>query len=314
MRKTVYVFEEGAVVNKAGSHIQVRAKDEIAFDEPIANIDAIIIFTYAQITTQALAAALEQGINVVYTTKSSKVVGYTYQRQPQRPLLRLAQYKTAADRHASLCVARNIVSAKIAGQRNTLAAYRMKEEASLKPLQCAALSAKDNTQAMGFEGAAAALYFRSFSRCLKHMGFERREARPAHDPVNALLNLTYSLALSKVDSILFAHGFDTAIGFLHTSANDRSALSLDLLEPFRGMLDRFVLKIVNRHEVCGGDFQGSDAGCVLTKKGFGKYINAYSRDIALESRMEQFVDRLKEAITIEGEVDRLDFKDLHSLL
>jgi CRISPR/Cas system-associated endonuclease Cas1 len=70
------------------------------------------------------------------------------------------------------------------------------------------------------------------------MDFSVRETHPTNGAVNALLNLACALALYKIGSILFAQGFDTAPRFLHTIFRDRLSLSLDVLEPFRGTLER----------------------------------------------------------------------------
>ena len=113
--------------------------------------------------------------------------------------------------------------------------------------------------------------------------------------------------------ILSARGFDTSIGILHSSATDRSALSLDLLEPFRGTLDRFVLKLINRREVKEEDFQTNEDGCVLSKRGFQKYISAYSREINLAPLAEKLAERLKNAL-IKKETEKFEISDMYSLL
>ena len=313
MRKTVYVYDHGAVINKTGTHLQVRLHDELLLEEPVINVDSIVMFEFAQITTQALCTALDNDIPVVYTSKSSKIIGFTYPRYTERPLLKLAQYALTSESRDILALAKTIVSAKIQGQMNTLQAYRCSERDKLKTLISAVDTAKDISQLMGFEGAAAALYFHVFAGCLKNMHFTRRETHPAYDPINAVLNLSYSLALYKIDAILSARGFDTSIGILHSAVTDRSALSLDLLEPFRGTLDRFVLKLINRREVNEADFQTNESGCMLSKKGFQKYISAFSREINIASLVEKITERLKTAL-INKEAERFEISDMYSLL
>jgi CRISPR-associated endonuclease Cas1 len=312
MKKTIYVYDNGAVINKVGAHLQVRVHDEFTYEEPFSNVDSIVMFEYAQITTQALGAAFEQGISIVYTTKSSRILGYAYPRTTDRPLLRIAQYAAVTNEDARTDFAKEIVAAKIQGQVNTLKAHRMEEKDDLKPLIGLVRDAADIPQIMGYEGAAAAAYFKAFAKCLKNMSFERRETHPAHDPVNALLNLTYTLALHRIDSTLAARGFDTSLGLLHANGTDRSALSFDMLEPLRGTLDRFAIRIINRREVAEGDFQHSENGCTLKKRGFQKYIAAFSRDIDVRPMTERMAERLKAAVL--NEEVRFELTDLHGLL
>jgi len=313
MKKTIYIYDHGAVINRNGTHLQIRLHDELIFEEPVVNVDSIVMFEFAQITTQALCTALENDIPVVYTSKSSKIIGVTYPRFTHRPHLRLAQYAVTIEPRDTLMLAKTIISAKIQGQMSTLQAYRCSERNKLKAIFKTASAAKDISQLMGFEGAAAALYFRVFGTCLKNMEFTRRQTHPAYDPINAVLNLSYSLALNKIDTILSARGFDTSIGILHSAATNRAALSLDLLEAFRGTLDRFVLKLINRREVNEDDFRTDENGCVLSKKGFQKYISAYSREINIAPLAEKLAERLKNALICK-EVEKFEISDMYSLL
>ena len=38
MRKTVYVYDYGAVINRIGTHLQVRLHDELIFEELVRNL------------------------------------------------------------------------------------------------------------------------------------------------------------------------------------------------------------------------------------------------------------------------------------
>jgi len=313
MKKTVYVYDDGAVINKVGTHLQVRVKDHFIFEEPFSNIDSIICFKQAQITTQCLSAAMMEGIHIVYTTRSSKIIGFTYARYTDRPQLKIAQYSAVCCLSQSLKIAKELVTAKIIGQQNTLSRYRLHEGSELKTIIAAVPDATDKSQLMGYEGAAAAIYFRSLKK-LDNIKFSRRETHPAYDPVNALLNLTYMMALYKMDAILNARGFDSALGFLHTIGTDRAALSYDILEPFRGLLDRFVIKILNRKEVTDENFIINNEGCVLNKKGFAKFIQAYTKNVDIVPIAEQIIERLKKAIYSKKGEFRFELADMHSLL
>jgi hypothetical protein len=60
--------------------------------------------------------------------------------------------------------------------------------------------------------------------------FVHRSRRPPRDPVNALLSLSYTLALHSIGRQATRCGLEAGIGFLHTPLRGRPALALDLYE------------------------------------------------------------------------------------
>jgi CRISPR-associated protein Cas1 len=119
---------------------------------------------------------------------------------------------------------------------------------------------------MGYEGTAAALSYRVFRTFLKtDGGFQGRKARPATDPVNALLSLGYTLlynhmfAAINIYNHMFAAinivGLDPYQGFFHQRKHGHAALASDLIEEWRAILvDSIVLTVLNRREIKLDDF------------------------------------------------------------
>ena len=313
MKKTVYIYEKEAVLYKEGPQLAVRIHETVIYNEPFSNIDSVVIFKRAQITTQCLCALLNHGAPVIYTTRSAKIIGCTYPRYTERPLLKLAQYRYLEDQEACLNIAKTLVSAKIAGQIKTLNSYRNKSAIKIKRMGMKVSRATSVSQLLGLEGSVASAYFSAFAQCLTKLSFTKRDTHPAHDPVNALLNLTYMLALYKIDCVLFAHGFDTTLGFIHTTFRDRTSLSLDVLEPFRGLLDRFVLKLINLSQIKEDDFEITENGCLLTKKGFQSYIEKFSDLVDILEPAEEVAERLKRAMHNQ-EASRFDLTELLGML
>src|SRR5207248_2932970 len=66
--------------------------------------------------------------------------------------------------------------------------------------------------------------------------FDGRSRRPPLDVVNAALSLGYTLLLGEAVAALAAAGLDPAIGLLHTDADRRPSLALDLVEEFRPLI------------------------------------------------------------------------------
>lgn len=136
---------------------------------------------------------------------------------------------------------------------------------------------------MGIEGAASARYFAAWGRLWEPpWEFPRRSRRPPRDPINALLSLSYTLALQYVGRMAVLRGLDTALGFLHTPQPGRPSLALDLLEPVRPWIDQWVWQSLNGRRLLKTDhfvFNRAD-GCRLNKEGRGLFYAAWHQDEA----------------------------------
>ena len=84
------------------------------------------------------------------------------------------------------------------------------------------------------EGHAAKVYFNA----LFGMDFTRGAVNAA----NAALNYGYSLILSTFNREVSANGYLTQLGIFHNNMFNHFNLSCDLMEPFRIVVDRFVVK------------------------------------------------------------------------
>jgi hypothetical protein len=137
------------------------------------------------------------------------------------------------------------------------------------------------------EASAAAAYFsgwvgndattvsfatRDLRRVPEHwLGFNGRRSaigfgntnRRADRPLNALLN--YTFALAKAEAVLAATvlGLDPGMGLLHLDTRGRQSMALDLLEPVRPMVERFVLDLVATRTFRRGDFAEQEDGSVI---------------------------------------------------
>jgi CRISPR-associated protein Cas1 len=123
---------------------------------------------------------------------------------------------------------------------------------------------------MGIEGVAQATYFSCFDDMIlnqkEHFKFEIRTRRPPLNPVNAMLSYIYSILSNEVASALESVGLDAYAGFMHTDRPGRISLALDLVEEFRAPIaDRFVLNLINTHQIKENDFLYKENGAVLIK-------------------------------------------------
>jgi CRISPR-associated endonuclease Cas1 len=89
-----------------------------------------------------------------------------------------------------------------------------------------------------------------------------REARKASDPANALLNYAYRLLEVEATLACQRLGLDPGLGVLHRDRQGRNSLSLDLIEPVRPDVDRWVLELLEGHTFTRDDFVETHEGQV----------------------------------------------------
>jgi len=183
--------------------------------------------------------------------------------------LRVAQVRRMDDAPGRLAVSAAIVRAKILNQRRVVmraqregadeeaadvaAALRVSAE---RAGGCATLD-----ELRGVEGAAAAAYWRAFSRLVRHpeLPFRGRSRRPPRDGPNAMLSFGYTFLGTVQQSHVLAAGLDPYVGVFHDVDYNRPSLALDLIEEFRPVaVDALVLTMLNRRQVAAGDFERPD--------------------------------------------------------
>lgn len=114
----------------------------------------------------------------------------------------------------------------------------------------------------------------------KKFGFSGRNRRPPRDCANAALSYSYSVLYNSVDVILRNHGFDTFVGFMHTSQSGHRALASDMMEIFRPLIsDRAVLDFLNSANI-ETDFTYNGVAVYLSDKGRKKLISCFEKAIS----------------------------------
>jgi CRISP-associated protein Cas1 len=283
MRKllnTLYVSSQGSYLRKEGETIVVEREQEKVLQLPIHTIGGIVCFGNVLCSPFLLGFCAERDIAVSFLSEYGKFLASVRGPVSGNVLLRRQQYRLADDEEATLAIASNIVSGKLANCRVVMnRAIRDHGEAidsgSIKGASTAidrlldGLSgAADGDAVRGIEGMAAAEYFGVFNNFIidqkESFVFTDRNRRPPLDPVNALLSFVYTLLAHDVRSALETVGLDPAVGFLHRDRPGRAGLALDLMEEFRPVIaDRLVLSLINRWQVEPKGFKRAENGAVV---------------------------------------------------
>lgn len=290
---TIYLTEQGSKLSKTSKRLVIEKEGQTLLEIPEFKVERVLIFGNVQITTQAMAFLLDNGIEVSFLSLYGKYRGRLSPVESKNAQLRIRQYQKHLDNEFKVSLAKAIVHAKLHTGRELLMRYARNHpeiDFSQDKIQMeACISQIEHKQSvnsvMGVEGAAASVYFEAFGKILrKELRFEKRQRRPPKDPVNALLSLGYTLIGNEMHSMVCAVGFDPYIGFFHGIDYGRPSLALDLIEPFRhAIIDRFTLYLVNNHILSEKDFEDTgEEGVLLNDDARKRYFAEYEKYMTKE--------------------------------
>lgn len=289
---TLYVADHRARVSVRHRTLVVTTGDGARSRVPLEAIDAVVLAGYAQVTTDALAACVEQRVRVASVRPTGHLRFAVGGAVGGNIRLRIAQYRAADDPARCTEIARWIVAGKLQNARRLVQRWiwdgHGETKRSLRRIERAiaarieALPGGTTGDAIrGHEGDGTRLYFDAMRMHLRaanpELSFEIRSRRPPRDAVNAALSFIYALLLTEAVGAADALGLDPQLGFLHGVRAGRPALGLDLIEEFRPAVgDRFVVGLLTRGMISLEDFVATPGGAwYLSDTGRRKVIEAY---------------------------------------
>lgn len=262
-----------AISDGVAEHRRERAFPKVAAPE------RLVVVGDGFLTTEALEWCRAQGTAVLVLARGDVLLGAS---PPGRndPRLRRAQ-ALAAGSPVGLDVVRYLLGAKLTGQAAVLRdVFGAETTAStVSDLSGGITVAETVDECRQLEAVAAAAYFAVWTgHPATAVGFvakDRRRVPPhwqtfdsrrsaitgaantnrlAERPLNGLLNYCYRLAEVEARFALVRLGLDPGLGVLHADAAGRDSLALDVLEPIRPVVDRFVLDLVAERAFHKRDF------------------------------------------------------------
>jgi CRISPR-associated protein Cas1 len=264
----LYVQEQGAVVRRNGEEIRVTLAESVVARLPIGEAEQVVLCGNVQLTTQAAALLLQNEVDVVFVSTHGKLRGHLVKDMGSKfAKLRHAQLQLSGDEHRSLAAAKGVVRAKLANQRNLLAALARETGSQAAPALAQAIEgvermrrdsdgARDADSLRGYEGKAGAFYFAAVGALLDQAwSFQGRKYYPAPDPFNAALSFGYALLQKDIATAISLVGLDPYLGCFHALQYDRPSLVLDLMEEFRPLVvDRALLGLMLSGKLKPGEF------------------------------------------------------------
>jgi CRISP-associated protein Cas1 len=281
---TLYLTEQGVTMTKTDGRLVVRKDGKILQDLPAIHIDQIVVFGNAHFTMPAVNFILQEGIDVAYLSSHGTYRGRLQHAVAKDATLRQAQYHQAQDPAFCLAMAQGFIRGKV---HNALV-FVQRQQAKhtdiraslnvLRQMERQIPTAASLDVLRGYEGTAAAAFFRAFRVLLKYdLGFRTRVHHPPTDPVNVLLSLGYTLLYNQTFAAINIVGLDPYLGFFHQTRHGHATLASDLIEEWRTLLvDSVVLGMINRGEFSVTDFRTTRQGQLqLRSEGLNRFLKAY---------------------------------------
>ncbi|MEA3277503.1 MAG: CRISPR-associated endonuclease Cas1 [Pseudomonadota bacterium] len=154
----------------------------------------------------------------------------------------------------------------------------------------------------GIEGAAAAAYFKAFTRLFPDsLEFTGRNRRPPRDPVNAVLSLGYTLLHFEAVRACYVAGLDPIIGYFHELDFARESLASDLIEPLRPKVDAWAWELFRDRHLREDHFAREGDACLLGKAGRQHFFGGFEA-LARPTRrlLRRFVGKLAAGLVQAG--------------
>ncbi len=187
-------------------------------------------------------------------------------------LLRMRQY--AVTEAEELFIAKQIVKNKVKNQLRLLHSRHLEGELKMKENEI--MRSIDDVKVCdslrGIEGNVSKEFFGTY---FKEINWWMRMPRVKPDIPNFLLDMGYTMMFNFVDALLLLYGFDTYKGCYHKLFFQRKSLACDIVEPFRSIIDREVLKIHTLKMLGKDDFKVRDGKIISTFEVSRKYAQVF---------------------------------------
>ncbi|MDO8639693.1 MAG: type V CRISPR-associated endonuclease Cas1, partial [bacterium] len=227
-------------------------KDEIVVNRASCHkVFAVFVMGDMTITTGILREGARLGVSFFFMKTNFNSYAEVGSLAQGNYLLRSTQYTMSEGKE--MVMSKMLVVNKIKNQIKLLEKSGTNDEILNKigNLVDLSLSAKDCESLLGVEGNASRVFFGGYFKNLKWL---RRTPRTRQDIPNFLMDIGYTLLFNFIDALLNVYGFDTYKGVYHKLFFQRKSLSCDIVEPFRCIIDRQILKSFNLKQINEKDF------------------------------------------------------------
>ena len=281
----LYVAKQGAVIHKIAGKFEIRHGGTCLDSIPITHIDLIMTFGAIHTTRAVNVHCISQHVPLIMMSVTGHLVGVISHFPNIAHQLVLNQF---TQQQNDLNYAKCFVSAKVANQ-NKILKRKLRYLEKTKQVQLSKVirqiqqqikhihSSTSHQQLLGLEGLCAKLHFSVLSALLPdEFRFKGRNRRPPKDPFNALLSLGYSILFNQILAFCQARGLYVNQGYVHQS-KQIPALALDMMEPFRFIVDSVASNLLISRAISIEDFSYAQNACLIGAKAKNLFIHSLEK-------------------------------------
>ncbi len=195
-------------------------------------------------------------------------------------LLRMKQYRIANE----LDLAKWVVKNKVLNQLRLLYPSVKEKEDFRLDIEKKIMNSGTDKELLGIEGNSTKAFFAVY---FADVGWRRRAPRSKEDVINLLLDIGYTMLFNYITALLALYGFDPYKGFYHKLFFERKSLSCDIMESFRCLIERQLLKSYHLKQINMADFEFYKGKYQLSYDKQKKYLAIFSGAI-MERKEEIF--------------------------
>ncbi|MDY0322220.1 MAG: type I-B CRISPR-associated endonuclease Cas1b [Arcobacteraceae bacterium] len=307
---TRYIFSMGELKRKDNSIAFINEKGN--FYIPIEDTREIYCLNEVSFNTKFLDFVAKAGITIHFFNYHGNYSGSFY---PKNYLVSgdLTIKQSIVFIENRLGIAKNIVKAIASNIYEVLYHYYRHDKKELKPVldwlknDADKFISKDITieQLLFIEGQIWNRFYDSFQYFLpEDFVMNKRVKRPPDNPINALVSFGNTLLYTKTISAIYHTHLNQSISFLHSPAEGRFSLSLDLSEVFKPVIVfKTIFDLVGRKQLqVQKHFDKNLNYALLNEDGKKIFINAFEERINetfLHPKLKRKVS-LKHCIKLDG--------------
>ncbi|KIS03030.1 type II CRISPR-associated endonuclease Cas1 [Paucilactobacillus wasatchensis] len=222
------IVTQHAKISYSSRQLVVQTRDGVN-EIPIDDIQLLLVSTTAAvITTAAIAALVDVNAKIIFTGRNSEPICETIGYYPNNRDKALIEAQFTWNDELKQILWTKLVIQKIRMQMQ-VCDFMQKDTVDLAD----ELNKMEVGDASNREAVVAHKYFTLI--------FNKKFVRREFDPVNSALNYGYSILLAAVNREIVVNGYMTQLGIHHHSEENDFNLGSDLMEPFRPIIDFWVV-------------------------------------------------------------------------
>lgn len=286
MAMDLYINSYGTYIHKVGEMFEIEVEVEgEKKKEKISpkKVRSIIISTHARITTDVIALAVKNNIDVVLLDDFGNPYGRfwhsrfgstAYIRRKQIECFESGKGLELVRSWLGLKIENNIAHLRELEYKRHSKAVMIEEEIKEMKKYLEKIYSLDTpieqsrNTLMAYEGNSSKHYYNTLSYLIpQEFKFKGRSKRPAKDEFNAMLNYAFGVLYGKVEKSLIIAGLDPYVGILHTDNYNKKSLVFDVIEQYRFIATKTVFSLFSMKKVNKNHFDKIYGGLKLNKTG-----------------------------------------------